>query len=304
MNNKHIYREMARKSLALAKTHLAAGNDIDTEYAALELRKAMEALTYSRALAIQDEIPPEEYKRWAPRKVLEMLQRIDPNIGVPLKLAYAEEESPVALPENPVFQSLGEDRPLTMDAIKKHYDTLGSYLHIPTFDRISNHQSHDYKKLKARCEYIILTIDNILSSTLYDTNFGTFARFDCTRCKAAIKRRASPDEEEFQVRCFSCTATYTVRNVGESKFRIIPNRTTIRCASAECGAEHEIWADELQPPKHWTCELCGRVNRLTMCVACEREDGLVEAYVFHTDAGEGQGDGAQGDAGHTKMPPG
>ena len=103
MNNKHIYREMARKSLALAKTHLAADNDRDTEYAALELRKAMEALTYSRALAIQDEIPPEEYKRWAPRKVLEMLQRIDPNIGVPLKLAYAEENRPALFLRTPYF---------------------------------------------------------------------------------------------------------------------------------------------------------------------------------------------------------
>jgi hypothetical protein len=51
------FRHMARQSLARAKAELAANDSSRFRYAALELRDAMEALTYDRALAFQDDIP-------------------------------------------------------------------------------------------------------------------------------------------------------------------------------------------------------------------------------------------------------
>lgn len=57
------YRNQARKSLERANEKLGTGNDEDLKYVALELRMALEALTYDRALAYKDEFPPEEYER-------------------------------------------------------------------------------------------------------------------------------------------------------------------------------------------------------------------------------------------------
>lgn len=62
------FRQSAREAIVRAKEELATGNLHRLRYAALELRDAMEALTYDRALAFKDEIPPEEYKTWQPRK--------------------------------------------------------------------------------------------------------------------------------------------------------------------------------------------------------------------------------------------
>ena len=79
---------MARKSLARAKTELASNR---TRYAALELRDAMEALTYDRALAWANDLPPEEYKTWQPRKLMSALLEIDPSIGMSATLAVGIE---------------------------------------------------------------------------------------------------------------------------------------------------------------------------------------------------------------------
>jgi hypothetical protein len=59
MAQKPDFRLMAREALARAKTELEANSPHRLRYACLELRDAMEALTYDRALAFRDEIPPE-----------------------------------------------------------------------------------------------------------------------------------------------------------------------------------------------------------------------------------------------------
>jgi hypothetical protein len=77
------YRNDARRELARAKDELASAGDERLKYAALELRMAMESLTYDRALAYKDEFPPAEYQAWQPRKVMALLLEIDAVVLAP-----------------------------------------------------------------------------------------------------------------------------------------------------------------------------------------------------------------------------
>ncbi|MBK9604912.1 MAG: hypothetical protein IPO58_00150 [Betaproteobacteria bacterium] len=86
------FRQLARESLARTKAELAANDPHRLRYAALELRDAMEALTYDRALAFQDYIPPEEYKTWQPRKLMMLLLDIDSSIGMTSTISFGLEE--------------------------------------------------------------------------------------------------------------------------------------------------------------------------------------------------------------------
>src|SRR5689334_18183442 len=85
------FRHSARESLIRGKAELAANNPHRLRYAALELRDAMEALTYDRALAFKDDIPPEQYKTWQPRKLMAVLLDIDPLIGMTSTIAFGLE---------------------------------------------------------------------------------------------------------------------------------------------------------------------------------------------------------------------
>jgi hypothetical protein len=86
------FRQLARDSLARAKEELAANNPHRLRYAALELRDAAEALTYDRALAFADDIPPEEYNTWQPRKLMRVLVEIDPSINITKTISVDTQE--------------------------------------------------------------------------------------------------------------------------------------------------------------------------------------------------------------------
>src|ERR1700704_18615 len=74
------YRNRARRALERARGELNSNDDERLPYAVLELRFAMEAITYDRAQAFKEDLPYEEYRTWQPRKVVAVLAEIDPSI--------------------------------------------------------------------------------------------------------------------------------------------------------------------------------------------------------------------------------
>lgn len=60
------FRHLAREALARARAELASEASSRLKFAALELRMAIESVTYERALSYKDEIPPSEYRTWQP----------------------------------------------------------------------------------------------------------------------------------------------------------------------------------------------------------------------------------------------
>lgn len=118
------YRNEARKYLKRSKEELDTGDNERLKYAALELRMAMEALTYDRAFAYKDEFPPDEYETWQPIKVMSVLLEIDPTTDKNSSIAFGLEERP-GVPAS-VMQSLGEEKVLNMATLKSHYSALGS----------------------------------------------------------------------------------------------------------------------------------------------------------------------------------
>jgi hypothetical protein len=171
------YRNEARSRLAAAKKELASGDDARFRYAALELRMAMEALTYDRALAFKDEFPPSEYQTWQPRKVMSILLEIDPSADASFGLAMGiEEEYGV---QSPNMEFVGEERVLNMVALRKHYDALGSYLHLPSMKHVIDGKSVDFQRLRTRCDELVSLIDEALASRIF--NFTGFTEFEACR---------------------------------------------------------------------------------------------------------------------------
>lgn len=132
---KYDFRNKARKTLEKAETELASNDDSRLKYAALELREAIEAITYDKAQSYQQELLPTEYATWQPRKLMQLLLEIDPSADKPTALSFGLEEE-YGKPAKEM-QLLGKEEPLTLTNIKKHYDALGSFLHMPTLDQLN-----------------------------------------------------------------------------------------------------------------------------------------------------------------------
>jgi hypothetical protein len=82
------FRQKARDALHRAKDEMNSASLERLKYAALELRMAMECLTYERASSYAGELPPAEYATWQPRKLMQLLLEINPRADKNSSIAF------------------------------------------------------------------------------------------------------------------------------------------------------------------------------------------------------------------------
>ena len=257
------YRNEARLRVDAAKHELASGDDTRLKYAALELRMSMEALTYDRVLAFKDEFPPSEYETWQPRKVMLVLLEIHPSADADKAYAIGRQEEE-GVPA-PILHSLGTERVLNIAALKKHYDALGSYLHLPSMKQSMEGKTADSVKLRKRCEELAALIDEVLSSPIFNVTLGVFSTMKCFRCERPIRKRVR-DAEEAVAECFDCHATYSLVPAENGLHEWHPKGQEVKCAVEGCEETEFLWEVDHQVGKQWHCNVCGGLNALGLGV--------------------------------------
>lgn len=266
-------RTEARQALARAKGELAAQKVERIKYAALELRFAMEAVTYDRALAVKDEIPPEEYRTWQPRKLMQLLHDIDPTLGMSATIAVGIEKVYGEQPPPEDMQLLGTDRVFTLADLKAHYDAVGSYLHIPSLAQMMKSGMPDQEKLRVRCEALIVALEEILASPVWNSTLGAFTEFQCRRCQKPVRKRIPLGKEQVEATCFECKAEYLIASQEGGQTLTQPKTVEVACGDEACAEKLRLWPDELKPGTHWTCKGCGEHWGLAYGVFKLSEDG-------------------------------
>ena len=245
------YRHLARTALARAKTELDANDDARLRYAALELRNVLEALTYDRAQAFKDELPPEQYKAWQPRKLMKALIEFDPSLDSPVTIAVGIQDDP-ATPAPPERMTvLGTDNPITSQNVRDHYDALSSYLHVPT----PQSKERDGAKLRARCGEIVIFSETILSSRVWNSTLGNVVTLpECVKCKKPINKKVPLGSKPISAQCLECNAEYEITENDQGDVIFIPQMRPVRCGNKDCKHRTLLWLDELKPGKEWQCE--------------------------------------------------
>jgi hypothetical protein len=260
------FRNQARGYLKQAKAELTTGDDVRLRYAALDLRFAMEALTYDRARAYKDELPPSEYDTWQPRKLMVLLLEIDPNADKDSFLSVGIEEH-YGVPA-PVMTALGAETVLNLAVLKKHYDAIGNFLHVPTLKQAETSPPVP-AKLRERCEEVAAYIEKVLASPVWNATFGNFASMQCENCGATIRKRIPHGQEKLTAKCFECPATYTVTDAGKGKVYWKLDMVDVPCGNKECGHVIHILPAELKPGSTWTCAACSGTNVIALSVKHE-----------------------------------
>jgi len=263
------YRNLARTHLKNAEVELGMKTDQYLKYAALELRMSMEALTYDRAIAYKDEFPPSEYETWQPRKVMSVLLDIDPMADKDSSLAIGIEEQ-YGVPA-PQMNSLGSEKVLSMKLLKKHYDALGSYLHIQSMKQRRTGAVLDNKKVRDRCQEIATFVEQVLSSPVFNITVGSFASLKCVECDTLIRKRIPSGQSEVNAECYQCKATYTITDEGDGKVMWTPHQREIECANANCQQKIVVWQHEFEVGKHWKCKDCEGVNTFVLAIQYKEE---------------------------------
>ena len=259
------YRHLARIHLNSAEYELGTKSDQRLKYAALEMRMAMEALTYDRALAYKIEFPPNEYETWQPRKVMSVLLDIDPTADKDSSLAIGIEEQ-YGVPA-PKMNSLGSEKVLGMSVLRKHYDALGSYLHVQSMKQVRDGAIVDFNKMRARCEEIAAFVNQVLSSPIFNVTLGSFANLKCVECESPIRKRIPGGQREVLAECYQCKATYIITDEGEGRVKWTPHQHEVECVNTNCRQKIVVWRHELEVGRHWKCGNCNGENTFVLAIS-------------------------------------
>lgn len=263
------YRNIARNHLESAEKELRSNDDLRLKYAALELRMTMEALTYDRALAYKDEFPPSGYDTWQPRKVMSLLLDIDPMADQDYSLSVGRQEQP-GVPASEMT-SLGADKVLNMKVLKKHYDALGSYLHILPMKQMRDGAKVDLNRMRLRCDEIVVFINKVLESPIFNVTLGNFSAINCRECENPIRKRIPFNQSEITAECFLCGATYTLIEKGDNVIEWMPHQQEVVCANSNCDHKTVVWHHEFKLGNYWKCAECNGENAFVLAIKHHNE---------------------------------
>ncbi len=262
--SQHInFRHIAAARLARAKNELQSADDERLRFAALELRMAIEGVTYDRAMAYKAEIPPSEFGTWQPKKLLQVLLDIDPHADQTSSFRFREETALGAPAKH--WQSLGTDTVFNIKSIRAHYDALGSFLHLPSIKQIEAGQIPDTTKLRKRCDAIVEELDGVLTSPVYNVTLGSFATLACLRCEKPIRKRIPIEATTVQARCLECGASYeVVRAETSGQVEWLTQTADFNCRGEGCTTVIQVWRDQVAPGTLFKCPTCTTEYRIEL----------------------------------------
>lgn len=264
---KHQYRTQARQALDRAKKLL--GQDQQFRYAALDLRLAMEALTYDRAQSYLEELPLGALAKWQPKQLMDALIEIDPTSGSTYTVRMGEEPALGVAPKT--MSTMGTDVVFGLKEIKQHYQAVSSFLHMPTIQQHSDGKGWDAGKVRARLEEAAQAIDASLSSAVWNCTLGNFSNFECCRCDKPIHKRVPQGTTDLVAKCIHCGAPHAGRVLEDGRLEWKPMIVRFTCRTPGCTHEIELFQDEIKRGTCWVCPECHKSYLIDLAVLSDEK---------------------------------
>ena len=254
-------RWAARDCVTRAKNLLANGDDPSARYACLELRFAIEYLSYDLLQTYRDELPYDAVKKWQPKEVISEMRNVDPHADASSSLSVAMEATPGEPPPDEAWTSLGEEHRFSMPWANKNHNALGNYLHAPTIHHLESGSAATVETIIARATEVLNECEQILNSSFYNSNFGNFFTFNCGDCKTQMRGRVKDPTQKQVVTCRKCHAVYDAEFGEGQKVTLTPHQLSYICA-APCRAENWIGTHLVKEGQRFVCETCGKRTKV------------------------------------------
>lgn len=149
-------------------------------YACLELRFAIEAITYEKLYAHTNYVPAKIFEKWQPNHALKILLQFEPDADENVSLFISPESAPGKSTGN--WSHLGEHRTFKLSCLNKHYNKLGSYLHVRRKTEAASAEDEARIKLRAVLPNIVAELEPIVSCDLKALTLATRVQFKCQVC--------------------------------------------------------------------------------------------------------------------------
>lgn len=195
------YRKIAQQHFRKCKILLEENSGDAYRYACLELRMAIEALTYGLMAIYRPELDQLALRKWQPAKLLRELLNIDPSV----------ENPPIFSIQNPEDgtwnQVLEKEKRLSAKWLNKAHNALSSFLHVQMTDpRLGSEECITVAKTKLG-EYCS-ELETALSSRSWNTMFRDESWSYPCECGNSIVRRKKHVGLDYVFKCTECPRQY------------------------------------------------------------------------------------------------
>ncbi len=260
------YRHRAHGHVQRAKDLLAEATPEKPPYACLELRMAIEALSYDRLQAYLAEVSNEAMKKWQPKQVLAELLLAYPTADSSGQLWAGIEEQPGVESKNIKF--IGTDERFTAKWATKAHNTLGSFLHVPTIAQIQTGKDND-ETIRQRAGEIVKELERVLSSGVHNVNFDMFCKIPC-ECGFTIKRKEDFMKREKIATCASCGRMYELLSEGAQLGQFTYRLAQVNYECESCKTEQWVARHELEREPTLVCVKCGDKAKVVRVFSLEK----------------------------------
>jgi hypothetical protein len=246
------YRYIAKRQLEKATALLETNDDDKLKYACLELRQCLEALAYELLTGYLKEVPLKALATWQPAKVMKELLRIDPRADRTAGLRMRRDGHD-GEPDGQ-WIDLGEDRRMDAKRLAKGYHQLGSFLHVPTIKQVQQDEPFDATAAREKATELKNEIQHVLDAQIWNANFSVSVAFDCSLCKALIKRRVSVLAMGNDVECGNCGQLFCPEKQTNGSYHFIPRCFDWNCDV--CAAPQSLAQGQAQDGLDVSCSHC------------------------------------------------
>ena len=236
-----------------AKSLLNTGDDLQLRYVCLELRFCLEAITYDKLKFYKSRLPPSLLSTWQPPQALKVLERLEPGSTEDFTLYLGREDTPGQPASEMTY--IGTHKFLDLRWLRKTYNKLGYYLHVPT------PSAKRRQPLRSDLEKILQTLEPIVQSSL-DATIAETVEFDCRKCKKKVLTNKKGLKTGSEVECLdeNCGTIYWVHEQDDGEFKFSLKAARFPCK--ECSDTIEIGYRFLTVGYQFRCTNCDREYQL------------------------------------------
>ncbi len=247
--NDHANPTFEKRQAYEAATSLMAKHDADSlRYAALELRRCIEAIVYEKLKVYGDLLPEGSARKWQPGQAFDALIAVEPKAEEDLTWAVALQPDINKMPEGPL-QRIGVDQRPTGKWIKKTWQKLGSYLHAEW----PFAASHNNDRMRTFLVQVHGKIAPFVRNS-FSAMMTMIITFQCQGCGAAVKAMENAVEKDRTAACLACGLRYRAEKE-EDSFKFFPDEPPFQC---ECGAVSFFPSRSFDVGHRFSCGSCRR----------------------------------------------